>query len=312
MRPITRSASARSAGESAGRSKPAAVALSRIISARPPEPVTTEIPLPRGHRSPWQTASTSLISSRSLTSIARCVFNTSENTRDSPAKPPAWLVIADGGARAAFHRQPHLLRQKRLAVAEDDDVGCLRQIGQTRVADEIADGLIFGVDRIDRSSKADRAERLDDGARGPDAIRGAYNCDRTRFDQRINLHVLTLIAYACCLPLGGPWSKEQRDQDAEQHRAREQRRHHGDDGIGFQPDRFEHLLRQGRCVASGDEDRDYRLVEGVQEGEQRPDQDSGPQHRQRHPEEGVQRSRSSTHGGAFEVAVEALERSGDD
>src|SRR5262249_24106400 len=41
----------------------------------------------------------------------------------------------------------------------------------------------------------DRAERLDDGARGPDAIRGSHNCDRTRFDQRINLHVLTLVAY---------------------------------------------------------------------------------------------------------------------
>src|SRR5215510_15719013 len=78
--------------------------------------------------------------------------------------------------------------------------------------------------------------------------------------------LLTLVAYPCCLPLGGPWSKEQRDQDAEQHRAREQRRHHGDDGIGFQPDRFEHLLRQGRSVAAGDEDRDHRLVEGVQEG----------------------------------------------
>src|SRR5262249_49822686 len=161
MRPITRSASARSAGESAGRSKPAAVALSRIISARPPEPGTTEIPLPRGHRSPWQTARTPLISARSLPSIARCVCNTSENARDSPAKPPVWLVIADGGARAAFHRQPHLLRQKRLAVAEDDDVGCLRQIGQTRVADEIADGLIFWGDRIERCSKTRRSRRRD-------------------------------------------------------------------------------------------------------------------------------------------------------
>src|SRR5215831_19396352 len=68
-------------------------------------------------------------------------------------------------------------------------------------------------------------------------------------------------------PLGGPLSKEQRDQNAEQHRAREQRRHHGDDGIGFEADRFEHLFRQRRCVAAGDEDRDHRLVEGMQEGE---------------------------------------------
>jgi hypothetical protein len=97
MRPITRSASARSADESAGRSRPAAVALTRIISARPPEPVTTEIPLPRGQRSPWQTARTSVISSRSLTSIARCAFNTSENTRDSPANPPQEQQA--GGAR---------------------------------------------------------------------------------------------------------------------------------------------------------------------------------------------------------------------
>src|SRR5215813_6007870 len=98
-------------------------------------------------------------------------------------------VVDDRGAGAAFHRQPHLLRQEQLADAEDHDVGRLRQIGQARVADEIADGLIFGVDRIDRSGKADRAKRLDDGARGTDAIRGSHNCDRTRFDQRIKLHV---------------------------------------------------------------------------------------------------------------------------
>ncbi len=36
-------------------------------------------------------------------------------------------------------------------------------------------------------------------------------------------------------------------------------------------------------VAAGDEDRHHGLVEGVQEGEQRADQDAGPQHRQRDP-----------------------------
>ena len=54
----------------------------------------TEIPRPRGQRSPWQTASTSVISSRSVTSIARWARSISENTRDSPASPPVWLVIA--------------------------------------------------------------------------------------------------------------------------------------------------------------------------------------------------------------------------
>ena len=54
----------------------------------------TEMPLPRGQRAPWQTASTSVISSRSLTSMARWARKSSENTRDSPASPPVWLVIA--------------------------------------------------------------------------------------------------------------------------------------------------------------------------------------------------------------------------
>ncbi len=82
--------------------------------------------------------------------------------------------------------------------------------------------------------------------------------------------------------------------------------------VGFEADRFEHLFRQGRRVAAGDEDRDHRFVEGVQEREQRADQNCGSQHRQRHPEEGAQRTRPGAHGGAFEVAVEALERGGDD
>ena len=75
---------------------------------------------------------------------------------------------------------------------------------------------------------------------------------------------------------------------------------------------FEHLLRKRRRVAAGDEDRDYRLVEGVQEGEQRADQDAGAQHRQRHPEEGAQWTGAGAHGRTFEIAIEALERRRDD
>jgi hypothetical protein len=50
----------------------------------------------------------------------------------------------------------------------------------------------------------------------------------------------------------------------------------------------------------------------VQEGEQGADQDARPQHRQRHPEKGAQRTRAGAHGGALEIAVETLERRGDD
>src|SRR5262249_60673224 len=69
--------------------------------------------------------------------------------------------------------------------------------GQGRVADEIADGLILGVDRIARSGEADGAERLDDGARRTDAIGGSDDCDRTRFDQRIKLHIAHPCAGRC-------------------------------------------------------------------------------------------------------------------
>ena len=67
-------------------------------------------------------------------------------------------IVDDGGARATLDREPHLFAQKRLADAEHDDVGRLRQIGQARIADEIADGRIFWIHRIDRSGKADDAE----------------------------------------------------------------------------------------------------------------------------------------------------------
>src|SRR5205807_8745741 len=63
-------------------------------------------------------------------------------------------VVDDGGARATLDCEPHLFAQKRLADAEHDNVRRLRQIGQARIADEIADGRIFWIHRIDRSGKA--------------------------------------------------------------------------------------------------------------------------------------------------------------
>src|SRR6478735_10350722 len=80
-------------------------------------------------------------------------------------------------------------------------------------------------------------------------------------------------------PFGGSLAKEQGDEHAEQNRPGEQGRYHGDHRIGFEADRFEHLLGQSRGVATGNEDRHYRLVERVQECEQGADQDPGPQHR---------------------------------
>src|SRR5712691_2151372 len=62
--------------------------------------------------------------------------------------------------------------------------------------------------------------------------------------------------------MGGP-SEEQRDEHADQDRAREQGGDDRDDGIGFEADRFEHLLRQRRGVAAGDEDGEHRVVEGM-------------------------------------------------
>ena len=92
--PMTRSTSARVAADSGGSSSPAVEATSRISSAWPPEAVITASRGPRGQRSPWQQASTSVISSMSATSMARCARSTADSTRDSPARPPVWLVIA--------------------------------------------------------------------------------------------------------------------------------------------------------------------------------------------------------------------------
>src|SRR4029453_10453930 len=64
-------------------------------------------------------------------------------------------------------------------------------------------------------------------------------------------------------PLRGSLSKQQREDNAEQHRPGEQGRYHGDDGIGLEAYRLEHPLRQGRGVAARDEDRHHRLVERV-------------------------------------------------
>src|ERR1700681_536792 len=78
--------------------------------------------------------------------------------------------------------------------------------------------------------------------------------------------------------MSGPLTEEQGDEDAEEYCAGEQRRDHRDDRIGFEPDRFEHLLRERRGVAAGNEDRHHGLVEGMQKGEQRPHQNARPQH----------------------------------
>src|SRR4051812_34302452 len=68
-------------------------------------------------------------------------------------------------------------------------------------------------------------------------------------------------------PFGGSLAKEQGDEHAEQHRPGEQGRDNGDHRVGFEADRFEHLLGQGRRVAAGNEDRHDSLVERVQERE---------------------------------------------
>src|SRR5262245_28100784 len=44
--------------------------------------------------------------------------------------------------------------------------------------------------------------------------------------------------------MGAPSAQEHRDQHAEDDRAHEQGRHHGDNGIRFEADRFVHLLGQ--------------------------------------------------------------------
>src|SRR6516225_4764440 len=67
----------------------------------------------------------------------------------------------------------------------------------------------------------------------------------------------------------------QRSQHAREHRAGEQRRDDGNDGVGFEPDRFDYLLGKRRSIAPGDEDRNPRFVEGMQKREQRADQDAG-------------------------------------
>ena len=65
------------------------------------------------------------------------------------------------------------------------------------------------------------------------------------------------------------------------------------------------------AVAAGDEDRDDRFVEGLEECEQRPDQDAraapatSPRRRS-------QRAGAGAHGGALEVAIEPLERRRED
>lgn len=65
-----------------------------MSSAWPPDAVSTPTRGPFGQRAPWHTASTSVSSSMSFTSIARWRLRICENTFDSPARPPVWPVIA--------------------------------------------------------------------------------------------------------------------------------------------------------------------------------------------------------------------------
>ena len=123
-------------------------------------------------------------------------------------------VVDDGGARAALHRQPHLLGEKRLADAEHDDVGRFRQVGQARIADVIEHGLIFRVHRIDRAGEADGAERLDDRAcRDP-----ARSVAPTMATER----GLTRASSCICGPLAVPWRKNRETSTPSEHRAGEQ------------------------------------------------------------------------------------------
>src|ERR1700747_3340113 len=76
-----------------------------------------------------------------------------------------------------------------------------------------------------------------------------------------------------------PLPDEKRNQHAGEHGSRQQRGHHREHRIGFQPDALEHFFRQRRGVAAGDENRHHGLVERMQEGEQRADQDAGSEYR---------------------------------
>src|SRR3974390_464697 len=58
-------------------------------------------------------------------------------------------------------------------------------------------------------------------------------------------------------PQAGPHHR--RNHHAREHRAGEQRRDDGNDGVGFEPDRFEHLLGKRPSIAPGDEDRNHRF-----------------------------------------------------
>src|SRR4051794_36000244 len=78
-------------------------------------------------------------------------------------------------------------------------------------------------------------------------------------------------------------AEKERDEDPQEDGAREEGRDDGDDGVGFEPDALEHLLRQGRGVAARDEEGDDGLVERLQKGEEGAHHDARPEHRQRNP-----------------------------
>jgi hypothetical protein len=139
----------------------------------------TEIPGFRGQRLPWQTASTSVSSSRSLTSMARCAQNFREHARRA-REPPG---MADDGALRALtasdfqhsHRLAHCgraIERGDVAFRLAHGLGEGRDDGRCGVVDEIldvidgaGDGLITGRDRkadaeatqIGKDGNADRA-----------------------------------------------------------------------------------------------------------------------------------------------------------
>ncbi len=97
-------------------------------------------------------------------------------------------VVNHCGAHPALHRKPHLLRDQRIADAEDDDIRRFRQLHQGRIALDVEHRGVVRIHRIDRPGEADGAERLHDGAAGAATVGGPDNGDRTRLYQGIKFH----------------------------------------------------------------------------------------------------------------------------
>jgi hypothetical protein len=97
-------------------------------------------------------------------------------------------VVNHRRSRAALHRKPHLVRDQRIADAEDDHIRRLRQLHQSRVAFDVEHSGVIRIHRVDRPGESDGAKRLHDGAAGTAAIGGADDRNRTRLYERIKLH----------------------------------------------------------------------------------------------------------------------------